>query len=63
MKIMTVGLNKNLPIVPSRTSQNFYPLFLPNNHLLLFFNFTGSVTLMSKMLTKVLETELPMSKD
>ena len=46
---------KNLPFIPSRTSQKFYPLFL-NYHLLFLyysFNFTGSVKVMSKMHLKL----------
>ena len=47
---------KKLPIIPSRTSQKFYPLFLPNHHLLFLyysFNFTESVKIMSKMHVKL----------
>ena len=42
---------KILPTV----SSVFLPNILTNNHLLFLYNFTGSVTLMSKMLAKLLE--------
>ena len=37
---------KNLPIIPSRTSQKFYPLFLIYSQIITYysFNFTGSIT-------------------
>ena len=58
---------KNLPIIPSRTSQIFYPLFLIYSQSsplipLYSFNFTGSVKIMSKCIL-ILETELLMSKE
>ena len=46
---------KNLPIIPSQTSQKFYPLFLIYSQIITYyslyysFNFTESVKIMSKM--------------
>ena len=46
---------KNLPIIPSQTSQKFYPLFLIYSQIITYysFNFTGSVKIMSKMHIKL----------
>ena len=46
---------KNLPIIPSRTSQKVYRLFLIYSQIIAYysFNFTESVKLMSKMHIKL----------
>ena len=51
---------KNLPIIPSRTSQKFYPLFLIYSQIIIYYSFiillilaTESVKVMSKMHIKL----------